>query len=82
VSENLLMRDVSSFGGLHDLSVAESRPYQLMIEGYCATSPLSLGDQGIAKLFPQEAKRQGEDIRRHALEVKRFYSLLRNRRKA
>jgi len=52
ISENLLfLKDESSFGRLHDLSVAESRVYKLMIEGYFARPLPSLDDQGIAKLF-------------------------------
>jgi B12-binding domain/radical SAM domain protein len=64
ISENLLfLKDESSFGRLHDLSVAESRAYKLMIEGYFARSPPSLDDQGITKLFLQEVKKQGEEIK-------------------
>jgi hypothetical protein len=81
ISENLLfLKDESSFGRLHDLSVAESRVYKLMIEGYFARPLPSLDDQGIAKLFLQEVKKQGEDIKKRTLEVRRLYSLLRAKR--
>jgi len=55
VSENLLfVRDISS--------LEDFRAYRLMMEGYCARSPLSLGDQGIAKLFLQEAYPRGKEV--------------------
>ncbi|RSN72807.1 MAG: TIGR04014 family B12-binding domain/radical SAM domain-containing protein [Thermoproteota archaeon] len=83
ISENLLfVNDDSKFGRLYGLSVAESRAYQLMIEGYRVRSPLIIGDVHIAKLFLQEAKKQGEDIRKCTMEVKKLYSLLRGRHEA
>ena len=81
LNENpLFIKDSSSFGRLHNLSIAEMRAYQLMLEGYYArTLTPSLADEHISKLFLNEAKKQGEEIRACTLEVKKLYSALRER---
>ncbi|MHC1601101.1 MAG: methyl-coenzyme M reductase glutamine C-methyltransferase [Candidatus Nezhaarchaeales archaeon] len=73
----LFINDASSFAKLHNLSIAEMRAYQLMIEGYYARCiQPSLADEQVFKLFLNEAKKQGSDIRKCTLEIKRLYSLL------
>ncbi|MDI9620175.1 MAG: methyl-coenzyme M reductase glutamine C-methyltransferase [Candidatus Nezhaarchaeota archaeon] len=79
--ENLLfVDDSSSFARLHGLSVAEMRAYRLMVEGYYARLlSTSLHDERAFKLFLNEVKKQGKDIKACTLEVKRIYSMHRRR---
>ncbi len=73
----LFVADTSNFGRLHNLSIAEMRAYQLMIEGYYARCMQpSLADEQVFKLFLNEAKKQGSDIKTCTLEVKKLYSAL------
>lgn len=78
LSENLLfINDTSSFAKRHNLSIAEMRVYQLMIEGYYARCAYpSLSHEQVSKLFLNEAKKQGNDIRTCILEIKKLYSVL------
>lgn len=77
LDENPLFKeDESSLGKLYNLSIAESRAYRLMVEGYYSRSLVPIGDDQVLKLFLKEAKKQGEDIRLCTKLVKELYSKL------
>ncbi len=76
LSENLVfMKDQGLYGRKYGLTVAEARAFDLMITGFISKPRLELLSRDVELSFLQEAKKQGEDIRKATLMLRQALTL-------
>ncbi|MCD6409514.1 MAG: TIGR04014 family B12-binding domain/radical SAM domain-containing protein [Candidatus Verstraetearchaeota archaeon] len=77
LSENpVFVKDQGLYGRKYGLTVAEARAFDLMITGFISKPRLELLSRDVELSFLQEAKRQGEDIRKATLMLRQALTQL------